>query len=516
MEIRQLLGQGFTKTAVANRLGISRPTLYNYLDKSPKEMADWIDSINTKRKKLDPYKNQILKWLKENPDMTAAQVEDWLKERHKDLEVSESTVRSYVRSIREEYNIPKEIITRSYEAVPDPEKGEQVQVDFGETWQETIDKRKIKLYFIAFVLSHSRQKYTEFLDRPFTTRDVIRSHENAFKWYEGLPHEIVYDQDSLILVSENGGNLILTKEFESYRQERRLKLRVCRKADPESKGRIENVIGYIKNNFAKHRTFTNIDRWNEDALKWLERTGNYKIHNTTKKRPVDVFQEEKKHLRPIIQELKNYYSNPVSSITRIVRPDNTILYRSNRYSVPLGTFNKQKEVYIAVKNSELLIYKTRDGDLIAKHKISHGKGQLIQNKNHTRDRSKGIDSYIETVADYFTDFDLAKAYITEIRKVYPRYIRDQLQIILRKIKQTKQQIIDLALAECVKKKLFCATDFVDMVIYIERQRQSYLTNQQDSDKVFIKPLEFQDESIYNTTTQQRDINEYITVLGGTK
>src|SRR5690625_3172084 len=98
MEIRQLLGQGFTKTAVANRLGISRPTLYNYLDKSPKEMADWIDSIKTKRKKLDPYKNQILKWLKENPDMTAAQVEDWLKERHKDLEVSESTVRSYVRS----------------------------------------------------------------------------------------------------------------------------------------------------------------------------------------------------------------------------------------------------------------------------------------------------------------------------------------------------------------------------------------------------------------------------------
>ncbi len=122
--------------------------------------------------------------------------------------------------------------------------GEQMQVDFGETWQDTPDKRKVKLYFIAFVLSHSRYKYMEWLDRPFTTRDLINAHENAFRWFEGIPQEVVYDQDSLVVVSENGGNLILTHEFESYRQERRLKLRVCRKADPESKGRIENVIGY--------------------------------------------------------------------------------------------------------------------------------------------------------------------------------------------------------------------------------------------------------------------------------
>lgn len=181
--------------------------------------------------------------------------------------------------------------------------GEQMQVDFGQTWQETPNKRKVKLYFIAFVLSHSRYKYMEWLDRPFTTRDVINAHENAFCWFEGIPHEIVYDQDSLIVVSENGGDLILTKEFESYRQERRLKLRVCRKADPESKGQIENVVGYMKHNFAEHRLFTNIDRWNEDGWRWLNRTGNYKIHHTTKKRPVEVFQEEKTTLKTSHQRI---------------------------------------------------------------------------------------------------------------------------------------------------------------------------------------------------------------------
>src|SRR5690606_39697072 len=99
--------------------------------------------------------------------------------------------------------------------------GKQVQVDFGETREKTLENKTVKLYFIAFVLSNSRYKYTEFLDRPFTTGDVIRAHENAFRWFEGVPRELVYDQDSLIVVSEIGVNLILIKEFEQYRQERR-------------------------------------------------------------------------------------------------------------------------------------------------------------------------------------------------------------------------------------------------------------------------------------------------------
>lgn len=51
-----------------------------------------------------------------------------------------------------------------YEAIPDPPMGEQMQVDFGHTRQKTVDNKEAKLNFIAFVLSHSRQKYKEWLD----------------------------------------------------------------------------------------------------------------------------------------------------------------------------------------------------------------------------------------------------------------------------------------------------------------------------------------------------------------
>src|SRR5699024_5579604 len=120
--------------------------------------------------------------------------------------------------------------------------GSQMQVDFGQTEQLTPHGKKVKLRFIAFVLANSRYKYKEWLDRPFTTRDVIQAHENAFHYYGGIPDELVYDQDALILVSENDGDLILTREFQAYKEERKLNLHVCRKADPESKGKIENVV----------------------------------------------------------------------------------------------------------------------------------------------------------------------------------------------------------------------------------------------------------------------------------
>ena len=54
----------------------------------------------------------------------------------------------------------------------------------------------------------------------FTTSDIIRIHENAFEYYGGMPEEIVYDQDHVILVSENYGDLIYTREFAGYHQKR--------------------------------------------------------------------------------------------------------------------------------------------------------------------------------------------------------------------------------------------------------------------------------------------------------
>ena len=63
-----------------------------------------------------------------------------------------------------------------------------------------------------------------------------------------------------MLSDENLGDILLTKEFSSYVNEKNFKTVFCRKSDPESKGKIENVVKYIKYNFLRGRTFTSRGR----------------------------------------------------------------------------------------------------------------------------------------------------------------------------------------------------------------------------------------------------------------
>lgn len=337
VKVHQLKEQGFKVASIARKLSISRNTVYKYLEMTFEEASEWAVSSQNRIKKLDKYHDLILGWLKKHPDLSSAEVEDWLKERFPEMKIASSTVRGYISELRDVHHIPKVISVRHHESIEELPMGQQVQVDWGEITVKNLEKAAIKLYFITFVLSHSRYKYVEWLDRPFTTRDTIRSHEKAFQFFGGMPEEIVYDQDHLITVSENAGDIILTGAFQAYKQERGFRIYLCRKADPQSKGKVENVVKYVKMNFAKHRVFSNIQVWNEKCIAWLGRTGNSNVHNTTKKRPVEVHALEKPHLKPV-QTLLSFESNLTQSITRTVRKDNTIIYKSNRYSLPLGTF----------------------------------------------------------------------------------------------------------------------------------------------------------------------------------
>lgn len=509
VEVHQLKKQGFRVAAIARKCNLSRTTVYEYLDKDFEEALEWVEILKTRSRKLDPYQKQILSWLKEHPDLSASQISYWLEERCSFSDVGESTVRTYVRELRDKYHIPKTLTYRTYEEIEELPPGHQLQVDFGETKVEKAEGKWGKVYVIAFVLSHSRYKYAEWQEHPFTTRDVLRSHENAFEFYGGRTEEIVYDQDKLMTVSENGGDIIFTEEFQAYKQQRGFSVYLCKAADPESKGKVENVVKFLKRNFAKHRIFHNISSWNEQCMRWLEKKGNYQVHNTTKKRPVEVFALEKPHLRKV-STLLSFESNRGSSITRTVHKNNIVKYLSNRYSVPLGTYQPHGEnkVYIRIDQNELIIEKTRGDTPIAIHALSKGKGQLIKNKHHTRDRTRGINAYKDTVKESFQEESKINLFLEEISKRYPRYVRDQLQIIQKTIK-CFPAFIHPALEQCIDQELWSANDFYDVAEHLHRVQIM------DTDSV---PSQIPDMSPppahFKEKARLRDLDGYLDILGG--
>lgn len=337
-------------------------------------------------RKMDLYRNEILKWLQEHNDLSGAQVFDWLKEKFSDFSMSERTVRDYVAKLRKEYAIPKLKITREYLAVPESPMGKQAQVDMGQIKLKNSFGKLVKLYLFTMVLSNSRYKFSQWQTSPFTSKDLIKMHNLAFKYFNGMPKEIVYDQDRALFVNENSGDIILSSEFQKYINLSGLKIHLCRAYDPESKGKVEAVVKYVKYNFAKNRKFTDIEEFNQLNNEWLIRTGNGKSHSITKKVPAEVFAVEKQHLMPIPSSISFCKENTNNIVLYSLGKDNTVTYKSNRYQLPKGTYStKYKEVRVEIKEDDILFFRSDENTLITSYKISKEKGMLFSHSNFMRD-----------------------------------------------------------------------------------------------------------------------------------
>lgn len=59
--------------------------------------------------------------------------------------------------------------------------------------------------------------------------------DDCFKFMGGMAKELVFDQDRLLAVNENYGDIIYTQEFEQFRLSSGFSVYLCRGADPESK-----------------------------------------------------------------------------------------------------------------------------------------------------------------------------------------------------------------------------------------------------------------------------------------
>ena len=467
-EIQKFKRKGFSKSQTARKIGINRETVGVYWDMSSKDFDARLELAKTREKKADPHKDFVLECLLKYPDMSAAQLYDWIKERTclETLDFQERCFRDYVKSIREEYGIKKPETSRQYEAMEELPPGKQAQVDMGEISLETVSGRHKKVYCFAMVMTHSRCKFILWQERPFTTDAFVQAHIKAFTFFGGRPQEMVYDQDKILAVSENNGDIIYTEGFQSYVNEVKFDIFLCHGADPESKGLIENVVKYAKHGFAEHRIFRDIDSFNADCIAWLKRTGNKKKHGTTQKIPAEVFTLEKESLVPVSEY--NFTVAANDSIDYQVRKDNIVLYKGNRYRVPKGTYSAGKRVFMIVKNDVILITDTLTGEIYATHPLCHDKGKLIGQKRDERDKSKSLQEQEKSIHELFQNDDLVAQFLEHIHQEKPRYYRDQLGLIRKLFEEWNTELLIHGLHYCSEKELYSAGDLKSSIIYLEQ------------------------------------------------
>jgi len=482
-------------------LSIDRKTVKKMLRMS---LDDYLDHLSdTRTKILDSYETFICNLLKEYPFLSSAVVEDRLKEHYPDIrEVSSKTVYNYVMKVRFKYNIDKvnDNHLRMMRKWADTPFGEWGQVDFGTTLMNTEGGSKHRIHFFVMVLGRSRQKYVYFQSVPFTSKTAIYAHQLSFEYLQGSPQKLLYDQDRVFTKGENFGDIVLTQDFGRYCSQEVFTPVFCRKADPQTKGKVENVVKYIKYNFLCARKYLSDEQLNREAQEWLIRTGNSKENNGTQLVPQEEWIKEREYLltprmNPIAPEPEYREYN--------VRRDHTIRFRGNYYSLPRGTHKGDSTRVRVYVTAHKLRITSHEGEELAEHLIPEIKGTYVSSIEHWKIPDMCSSELYEKVLVGMGETKVAIAWMQLLAEKKKRYLKDNLIALNRCIDRYDKDILEKTLDKCLENNIYNAADFADIAktlfgrttIQIDAGKTSMTTLR----KIAMEP-------------QTRDINSYQSIM----
>jgi len=203
-----------------------------------------------------------------------------------------STLKEFVRPLRP-LRRPKGTVR--FETQP----GEQAQVDFGHFRYQLPDGGTRHVWGFALVLSWSRAIYVEFVPRADTVA-FIQCHLHAFEHFGGMPERCLYDNTKTVVVDRNpDGSPLFNSRFLDFALRLGFRIKLCHPYRPQTKGRVESAIKYVRGNFWPTARFVDLDELNQQARAWVEGVADVRVHGTTGERPLDRLQQEKPRLSPL-------------------------------------------------------------------------------------------------------------------------------------------------------------------------------------------------------------------------
>lgn len=310
--LRHLIDEGLSKTAIAQRLGVSRRVIYHWLATGQLD-RDLAAPPPPRRPaprptKLDAYTGIIQERLAAYPQLTAVRL---LAEcRAAGYTGGITQLRDYVARVRPAPT-PEPVVR--FETAP----GHQAQVDFAEVrfpWG--------KRYALVVVLGYSRLLWLQFAPRQ-TMQVLMHGLEAAFTAFGGVPAECLFDQLKAVVIEDErpgGGRLLENPEFARFAAHWSFRIRACRPYRAQTKGKVERPIRYLRESFLYGREFLGDGDLAAQAADWLVHVANARVHRTTGAVPRERFErEERAALAPLAAHAYRPLVLPVERRTAAIR-----------------------------------------------------------------------------------------------------------------------------------------------------------------------------------------------------
>lgn len=342
------------KSEIARRMNCDRRTVDKYINNPPVRA-----STRQYISELEPFKEIIINKV-DTYGSTAMAVYKFIQKRG--FKGKYGIVAKFVREHKDMCN---KKATIRFETSP----GLQAQVDWKENLKMTNRQGKIfTVNIFLMVLGYSRYKVM-ILTSDKTQDTLFRCMIEAFKYFGGIPHEILFDNMATVVdkAKTHYTKTIFNKTFSHFAADAGFEPVACRAYRPQTKGKAESL-AYLTSRLLPYNgefdTFEDLANITSEVMAEI----NNDTSQATDKIPASELHMEKEYLKPLppMDLLLSYISDQKEYK---ISKESMVTYHGHKYSVPV----KYVGEYVTVEETEDTVQIYFNRDLVVCHAKSDKK-----------------------------------------------------------------------------------------------------------------------------------------------
>ena len=249
--------------------------------------------------------------------------------------------------------------------VTDP--GETYQMDWGFTKVVDPSGAEFTVACFAMICHYCGERYVEFFPNA-KQENLFIGMLHAFR-YMGVPKYVLTDNMKSVVIKRDSANQpIWQKDYEAFMKTVGFQTRLCKPYHPFTKGKVERLVRFVKENFLAGRVFHNITDLNQAALDWCN-DQNSAFQKATDGVPMDV------HFNSCIKGITPLSEDPELMLylcpERRISFDGFVNYEGRRFGVPFSYTGATAR--ILRDNDVIYIYSADMKQLLATHDVTWSK-----------------------------------------------------------------------------------------------------------------------------------------------
>jgi len=318
--VQEMLGAGSSVGEVARHFAVSRWTIRRISQEQPVSGMTAPRALGRPRVG-EQVRERLAEWLRAEPELPPGEI--WRRLRDEGTPLGLSTLYRVLAGVRA--TLPAEVLVR-FEGVA----GEFAQFDFGEVSVRLADGRRALVHFAAYRLKYSRWMHVVLVPNE-RVEALVRSLLAGFEATGGVPLRIVFDNPKTVVLRHEHGRPVWNATLAQAAIDYGFTVELCTPRQPQQKGAVENLVGFVKRAFFRARVFQDLEQDLPAQLAaWLVEVNTVRPSRATREIPAARLAAEQARMKALAVAPAEYGLRfPVT-----VGPTAMVTYQGVRYAMP--------------------------------------------------------------------------------------------------------------------------------------------------------------------------------------